>query len=133
MGKLTAVAYNAQVTAHHEECARVGAYMTEDDVLAHYLNSLSVSRYQEVLTAVNAKRSMIKEHYGDMARLNIFLNKQVPKENNDGEEFDYEEQKVTLEEVMALCVEVEERAALKTGAVDHSTSCRACSSWCLHD
>ena len=91
MGKLTAVAYNVQVTAHLAECARVGAFMTDDDVLAHYLNSLDVSRFQEVLTTVYTKRSMIKEHCGDMARLKIFLNRRAPTENNDGEEFDFEE------------------------------------------
>ena len=36
MGKLTAVAYNVQVTAHLAECA--SAYMTEDDILFHFLN-----------------------------------------------------------------------------------------------
>ena len=58
MGKLTAVAYNVQVNAHLAECARCGVHFVEDDVLTHYLNSLDVSRFLEVLTAVNSRRSI---------------------------------------------------------------------------
>ena len=78
--------------------------------MTHYLNLLDVSRFQEILTAVNTRRSIHQEHYTDMARIKDFLNQR----GAEGEEvFDYEERKVTLEQVMAPCVEVEKRAPLK--------------------
>ena len=47
-----------------------------------------------------------------MSRLRDFLNRGREEGGEDG--FDYDEQTVTLEQVMALCVGVEERAALRT-------------------
>ena len=89
--------------------------MTEDDILSHFLNALDVSRFQEVLTETNTCRCMRKEHDGDMTRLTDFLDARVTGDNVNGALLYYEERKVTLQQVMAMCVEVEERAALKAG------------------
>ena len=45
MIELIVVAYNVQVNVHLAECARVGVVMAADDVLAHFLNPLDVSRF----------------------------------------------------------------------------------------
>ena len=95
MGKLTAVAYNVQVNAHLAEWARVGVVLAEDDVLTRFFNSLDVSRFQEVLTAVNTRHSIYQESYGDMSRLRDFLNR--GREEGGGHGFDYDERTVTLE------------------------------------
>ena len=45
MGKMTAAAYNVQVTNHLAECVRVGAKMSYEDILSHFLTSLIATRF----------------------------------------------------------------------------------------
>ena len=58
MGKMTALAYNVQVTNHLAECVREGVVMDNDDILSHYLTSLNTTGFQEVLAEVNTKRTI---------------------------------------------------------------------------
>ena len=63
MGKMTALAHNVQVTNLLAECVRVGVVMDDGDILSHYLTSLDTTRFQEVLTEVNTKRTIHVEKW----------------------------------------------------------------------
>ena len=46
MGKMTAVAYNNQVSNHLAECDRVGVIMDNDDILSHQAGLVSLTRVE---------------------------------------------------------------------------------------
>ena len=111
MGKMTALAYNVQVTNHLAECVRVGVVMDDDDTLSHYLTTLDTTRVQEVLTEVNTKRTNHVEHHGVMSNVIAQMDARFGGGANPpaGQVPVAPQIKVTLQQVIALCQEVEDR------------------------
>ena len=85
--------------------------MAEEDILSHYLTSLDTTRCQEVLTEVNTKRTMHVEYHGVMQDVITQMDARFSGGANPplGPVPVPPQIKVTLQQVMALCVEAEDR------------------------
>ena len=89
--------------------------MTDDDIVSHYLTSLDSTRFPEVCTEVNTKPTMHAEYRGDLQESATCMDARFGAPNAQAGPLPVPRRPtVTLQQVMALCVEVEDRNSSKT-------------------